>query len=308
MYFSGIGNDPLSASKVWLLVQRDGGIWSFPTWTKIIYRFTDIRKWVLRLWKKVNITLSLNWSYQGGCSQVLISSLSISLITFWDCWPCAWFLSRQTTGFSVLSWFWVMFLRTKTIRSHKSRAGIPSDLNPASKEMISVSFELCETEVCFLHIQLIGTNVWLPETHNVPPEVDFWVRKISRKIGVLNSPSLHCFAVLPTWQYCLYSHVWWIYEINRFRRLSQALVHFVIDRASLFTDHRISGLPILAKYKNFRTIWDDTFDNSPTDFNSSSLKWWSSMHGVDTLLSCWFVLFANSQHLSTHFLAWPSMS
>ena len=32
-------------------------------------------------------------------------------------------------------------------------------LNPASKEMISDSVELCETEVCFLHIQLIGTNV-----------------------------------------------------------------------------------------------------------------------------------------------------
>ena len=28
-----------------------------------------------------------------------------------------------------------------------------------SKEMISDSAELCETEVCFLHIQLIGTNV-----------------------------------------------------------------------------------------------------------------------------------------------------
>ena len=39
-----------------------------------------------------------------------------------------------------------------------------------------------------------------------------------------------------------------MYEINRFRRLSQALVHFVIDRASLFTDHRVSGFPIRAKY------------------------------------------------------------
>ena len=50
---------------------------------KIVYRFTGIRKRVVRLWKrpfcfskKVNITLSFNWSmpYQGGCSQVLISS------------------------------------------------------------------------------------------------------------------------------------------------------------------------------------------------------------------------------------------
>ena len=73
------------------------------------------------------------------------------------------------------------------------------------------------------------------------------------------------------------------FEINRFKRLSQALVHFVIDRASLFTDHRISGLPIRAKYKHFRTILEHTGDNSPTDFIYSALKWWSSMHGVDTL-------------------------
>ena len=99
-----------------------------------------------------------------------------------------------------------------------------------------------------------------------------------------------------------------IYEINRFRRLSQALVHFVMDRASLFTDHKISGLPIRAKNKHFGTIWEHTCDKSPTDFISSSLKWWSSMHGVDTLKSCWLVLIANSQHRSTHFFKLPSIS
>ena len=50
---------------------------------------------------------------------------------------------------------------------------MPSNLNPESKEMISDCVELCETEVCFLHIQLIGTNVGVPKTHNVPAEVDF---------------------------------------------------------------------------------------------------------------------------------------
>ena len=54
-----------------------------------------------------------------------------------------------------------------------------------------------------------------------------------------------------------------------------------MDRASLFTDHRISGRPIFAKYKHLRTICEHVFDNYPTDFVSSSLKWWSSMHGVD---------------------------
>ena len=50
---------------------------------KIVYRFTSIRKWVLRWWKrpfwfskKIKVTFSSNWvfPYQGGCSQFLISS------------------------------------------------------------------------------------------------------------------------------------------------------------------------------------------------------------------------------------------
>ena len=40
-----------------------------------------------------------------------------------------------------------------------SSAGIPSMRKPASRETSSASVELCETEVRFLHIQLIGTNV-----------------------------------------------------------------------------------------------------------------------------------------------------
>ena len=44
-----------------------------------------------------------------------------------------------------------------------------------------------------------------------------------------------------------------MYDINRFLRLSQTLVHFVIDRASLFTDHRISSLPFRTKCTHFNT-------------------------------------------------------
>ena len=40
------------------------------------------------------------------------------------------------------------------------------------KRIVSASAELCDTHVCFLHIQLIGTHVWLPNTRNVPPDVD----------------------------------------------------------------------------------------------------------------------------------------
>ena len=71
-----------------------------------------------------------------------------------------------------LSRVWKAFPNTETIRSHKSRARIPSNLNPTSKEMISDSVEQCETEVCFLRIRHYE-NVWIPKMHNVPREVDF---------------------------------------------------------------------------------------------------------------------------------------
>ena len=127
---------------------------------------------------------------------------------------------------------------------------------------------------------------------------------------------------------------------NAPKRLSQACVHFVTTRASLFTDHRISGLPKRAKYRIQNNLWaylwqfsnrfhfsffevvvidawsryfveperhltticEQTVDNSPTDPISSSPNWWSSFHGVATLSYCSVVLFASSQYLSTHFL------
>ena len=50
------------------------------------------------------------------------------------------------------------------------------------------------------------------------------------------------------------------------------LSNFVTARASLFTDHKISGLSIRAKYRHFRTICEQTADSSLTDSFSSSLK------------------------------------
>ena len=91
-----------------------------------------------------------------------------------------------------------------------------------------------------------------------------------------------------------------MYEIKRAKRLSQAFVHFVTARASLFADHRMSGLPMRAKHKHFRTICEQTFNKF--------LDWWSSRHGVETLYTCWMFCVAESQYRSTHFMACPSMS
>ena len=110
---------------------------------------------------------------------------SLRLFFFWNCvtwWTNFTFVHQPVAQFLTTL---LVFPRTATIRSHKPSAGILSSLNPASKEMISDPVELCKTKVCFLHIQLFGTNVWLPNMHNVPPEVDFESSRSHAKIGVL---------------------------------------------------------------------------------------------------------------------------
>ena len=48
---------------------------------------------------------------------------------------------------------------------------------------------------------------------------------------------------------------------KRFKSLSQGFVHLATARASIFTDHKMSGLPIRARYTHLRTICEQTVDN-----------------------------------------------
>ena len=70
---------------------------------------------------------------------------------------------------------------TSIAMSQRSRARNPSMRIPACREIVSDCVELCETEVCFLHIQLTGTNVRLPKMHKIPTEVDFQSSKSPTK-------------------------------------------------------------------------------------------------------------------------------
>ena len=174
------------------------------------------------------------------------------------------------------------------------------------REKVLFTTELCETEVCFLHIPHMGTNVWLPKS------TEFLLMLILS--GLLQNPSLEtilvcivvlCFTQNNTANIHLCDE--WT-RSNASRAFHKDFVHFVTARASLLTDLKISGLSIRAKYRHFRTICEHAVDKSPIDLFSSSLNWWSSMHAVATLYNCWVVSFANSQYLSTHYFAWPSMS
>ena len=118
---------------------------------------------------------------------VQIIDHSMRLLSFLNCVRCWTNFTLVRTGLTVL------YYSDSCVQERR-----PSNLNPASEEMISYSVELCETEVRFLHIQLIGTNVWLPKMHNVPPEVDFESSRSPAKSESWNSPSLHCLALFPT--------------------------------------------------------------------------------------------------------------
>ena len=61
-------------------------------------------------------------------------------------------------------------------------------------------------------------------------------------------------------------------DINLANRLLHACVRFVTDLANLFTARKISGRAIGVKYKQFKTICEQTSENSPTDSSSSCLK------------------------------------
>ena len=92
--------------------------------------------------------------------------------------------------------------------------------------MISDSVALWDSEVCFLHIQLMGTNVRLPKIHRTPSEVDFESSRSPAKSESWNKPSRQCWAVPPTRQHCRQSLVWWMHEINLAKHVSHAWVHF----------------------------------------------------------------------------------
>ena len=189
----------------------------------------------------------------------IFKTLSIS----WDRLFGPWLLTQFTTCFPVQSWAWIVFPRTKTTRSHKSRAGIPSNL-------FSDSFELCETEVCFLHIQLAGTNVWPPTIHNVTPKKDFESSRSPAKLESWNCPQPALFAVLSPQKCCLYAH---------FSKLRSILV-LIVQVCSLAIEYQIF------QYVSSTSISEQFVSILVTISTQISLlfflKWWTSIHRVDT--------------------------
>ena len=129
--------------------------------------------------------------------------------------------------------------------------------------------ELQDTEVCSLHSHITGTNVRLPKIHNqILPGVYSEPSGSPAKCESSNNPSLLLCRVSHMTKLIVISRVMRVRN-QRAKRLSQTRVHIVTDLASLFTDQRMSGLPILAKYKHFKkNLWAHFghFSNRPQFF------------------------------------------
>ena len=154
---------------------------------------------------------------------------------------------------------------------------MPSMRGPASKDISSNSMEQCETEVCFLHIQLSGTNVRLPKILNcvkLKPVFCatnllahmFDLRKCTEFLPMLTS-SLQGLqqnrnpGTMPICNAVLYSHMTIlpviICVVNvRAKRLSQALVDFVPARGSLFPTTECLVYQCVSLYRHLgRFLW-----------------------------------------------------
>ena len=174
--------------------------------------------------------------------------------------------------------FWFDECNTSITISHKSRAGMPSIRKPASNEIIPDSVELWDTDVCFLHIQLMGTNVRLPKTHKIH------LMLILNLQGCQQSLSLEIDPIYNVELYYPHDNIVDSYLCEP--SVCHKLLSILWLLESLFKEKRMSGLPIRAKYKHFKTVWEHTSDKSPTASNSSFLKLWSSKQGVETLYNC----------------------
>ena len=169
---------------------------------------------------------------------------------------------------------------------------------PAYEEITSVSVEPRATRICFLHIQLKGTNVRLPKIQRIHPKSILSLQDLqqNQNLGTI---------CIDNAEPCFTNHNFvGDHLCDECKVSSEASVTSSCPfLASLFTDQRMSSLPSRAKSKRFKTICEHTLDNSPTVSNSSffelmTVKTWCG--DLIQLLDCLVC-----QYISSHV---PSMS
>ena len=140
-----------------------------------------------------------NFTFKGKQSTFYGLELSCwvgTLVWFWVCLRDVVLRNESPRTLSLVFYDWFgEEWNTSITKSQRVRAGMPFMRKPASWEIISASVELCESEVCFLHIQLMGTKVQLPKKKKILLDVNFESSRSPAKSESWNNPNLHCGAV-----------------------------------------------------------------------------------------------------------------
>ena len=87
--------------------------------------------------------------------------------------------------------------------SKDPKLGYRSIRRPASKEIISASVQLWETEVRFWHLQLIGTNAWLPKMQKDSAWCWFWIFCHRQNQNFVKKKTIFIVVLCFPWQYGL---------------------------------------------------------------------------------------------------------
>ena len=130
-----------------------------------------------------------NFAFDGKWSTSLRSKLSCWVGTLVLLWVCMFDVVLRdefhgTWSLVLLSWFGEEW-NTSISKSQRSRAGIPTMRKPASREVISASVGLCDTDVLFLAHPTYWHERVTSEYALESTWCWFWVFQVSGKIRVL---------------------------------------------------------------------------------------------------------------------------
>ena len=171
----------------------------------------------------------------------------------------------------------------------KSRAAIPSMRKPASREKNSASVELCETDVCFLHIQLMGSSVWLPNMYKIHPEVDF---ESSRYLRQSPSPETVPSCILV--QCFPHGNIVWIHSCDECKRSNVPNVchklwsiWWLIEQVCLLTERNICAKILNSTAPSFCRGTDKSCRSNLIIFFDTSKQLVSNGPGSTSIHSRW---------------------
>ena len=163
----------------------------------------------------------------------------ITSILLWDLW-CLFYHSQVAP-------FDLKFERRFPKKKKQLDPIIPEqanhpNLNPVSREIISDSVELWETDVCFFTHPTYWNKCMTSKNAKCSSRSVFWIFKISPEVRILKQSQSALSSSVSHKDNIVCIHSWWIYEINRFRAFVTGFGPFCYGSFELILlDHKISG-------------------------------------------------------------------